>query len=129
MKNRNVKMLEVSTTGVKDKVALLTPGDDAAGNDYIDRNSKIHINKVDLVAGGAGVVTIYMSGGGTDKAVFERTFGAAGEIHTDDCDIFVDDNIVRVLGISVSTNITVTGRIFYTVEPIGGKVVKTSGLY
>jgi hypothetical protein len=122
------KMLEIGTTGIQNKVTLLTPGNSSAGDNYIDRNSKIHIRDVDLVVGGAATITLYMSHTDGDKAIYERTLTAAGEIHSFDRDLFVPDNKIRSLKMSVSGNTTVVGKLFYTVELTGG-ASKNSGTY
>ena len=125
MHSKDTKILDVSTSGIKTKLTLIEPGVTELDNiqntiKYMDRNSKIHIHEIDFVVSGAAVITLYLG----DESIWERTLTAAGEIHALDRDIYVASNVLRILSISVSTNVTVVGRIFFSYEYTGGKMVK-----
>ena len=124
---KDVKIVDISSTGIVSKTTILEPGVTEIPNiqdtvKVLDRNSKIHIHEIDLKISDASVITLFLG----DKAIYERELTAAGEVHSIDRDIYMPDNNIRVLSISVSTNVTVTGRIFYSIEYTGGNVVKAS---
>jgi hypothetical protein len=118
--SKDVRFVSVSTSGVQNKTTIIETGVTQINGAIIDRNTKIHIHEVDLVLSAAGTVTLYLG----DDAIWERTLAAAGEVHTRDDDRFIPSNENRILSISVSAAIDVTGRIFFSPEYTGGKVVK-----
>jgi hypothetical protein len=116
----DVRMVAVGTSGIKTKSTIIETGVTLIDGKVIDRNCKLHLNEIDLVVSGAATITIFLG----NTSVYERTLTAAGEIHSVDRDIFVAPNDNKILSISVSTNVTVAGRIFFTIEYTGGKVIK-----
>lgn len=122
MNHKDVKILPVNTSGVKTKETLLETGVTLVDGAIVDRNAKIHIHEIDLVISGAATVTLYLG----NTAVYERTMTASGEIHSVDRDIYVSPNDNKILSISVSANVDVSGRIFFTREYTGGNRVVTA---
>jgi len=119
--NKDVKILEVSTSGIQTKTTLIETGVTIIDGGIVDRNSKIHVHEVDLVISDAATITLYLG----DTAIYERTLTASGEVHSTDRDIFLPSNANNILSISVSANVTVSGRIFFTREFTGGKKLAT----
>ena len=120
---KNLKVLNVNSSGIVSDVILLKPGvtliDDGHGKPHhkLEHNSKIHVHMPDFKTSGAGEITLKIG----DQVIFKHGITTAGYIHSDAFDRSYAP--ILSLTISVSTNITVSGQIFYSIEPFGKKPV------
>jgi len=104
MSDLNKRVLNVNMTGIVNAHPLVAATSEF-GSDW--KFLKLHLHNIHLKVSGSATVKLYIG----SQEVFDRTGTGSHEYHTEDENL---NGVGNSLKISVDSNVTVTGQIYYS---------------